>query len=133
MDRHELERYIGECYGAEGEFPWPGKPGYEVFRHPDNRKWFAAIMGIPRERLGLADEGQIDVVNLKCDPLLAGELRQRPGIFPAYHMDKGHWITVALDGSVRRDELELLLEMSYDLTRAKRRAGGGGLGTRERN
>ena len=61
----------------------------------------------------------IDVVNLKCDPILTGSLRSDKGIFPAYHMNKSNWISVALDGSVSADKIKMLLDMSYELTSPK--------------
>jgi predicted DNA-binding protein (MmcQ/YjbR family) len=66
-------------------------------------------------------------VSLKCDPNLAAGLRARyPAITPGYHLNKRHWNTVALDGSVPDEELLDLIDHSYDLVVA-------GLTTAERN
>ena len=55
-------------------------------------------------------------VNLKCDPERAIELRERyPGIAPGYHMNKKHWNTVTLEGSLSTDMLKELMDHSYDL------------------
>lgn len=121
MNRKELEDDIEGTYGAKGECLWAKYPTYLVFRHSSNRKWFAAIMEIPREKLGLDRGGDIPVVNLKCDPRLIGSFREEKGIFPAYHMSKAHWLTVALDGTVGDDKIKFLLDMSYDLTKGGRR------------
>lgn len=59
---------------------------------------------------------EVPVLNLKADPRLIGPQREKPGFFPAYHMNKEHWITAALDGSAPEDEIKILLAMSYDLT-----------------
>ena len=56
------------------------------------------------------------MVNFKCDPILIGSLRGQTGFFPAYHMNKANWITVALDGSVPDEQIKMLLGMSYDAT-----------------
>lgn len=117
MDRKELERHIAEVYGTVADYPWNSAPRYAVFRHRENRKWFAVIMDLSPDKLGLAGEGMLDVVNLKCDPLLAGSLRENPGIFPAYHMNKYHWITVLLDGTVEPTMLKWLVEMSHKNTK----------------
>lgn len=117
MNRNDLQTYIEETYGTAGEYPWARYPSFMVFRHVSNRKWFAVIMDIPREKLGLPGEGSTPVVNLKCDPRLIGSFREETGIFPAYHMSKVHWLTVALDGTVDDDKLKFLLDMSYDLTK----------------
>lgn len=119
MTRTELEAYILETYSAEDDRPWVEYPMHQVFRHPANKKWFALAMTITRDKLGLEGEGFIDAVNLKCDPLLVNAMRQEPGFFPAYHMNKTHWITVALDGSADDEKLRFVLERSFDLTKPK--------------
>ena len=119
MNRDELEQFINENYNAESDYPWLKYPNYEVFRHSNNRKWFALIMDIPKNKLGLPGTDIIDVVNFKCDPLLIGSLLKKSGFFPAYHMNKESWITVALDKSVNDDTIKMLLDMSYDATALK--------------
>ena len=119
MRRNELEAFIMETYNAEADYPWRKSPNHAVFRHCSNRKWFALIMDVPKNKLGLQGEGLLDVVNLKCDPILIGSLRGEPGFLPAYHMSKDNWITVALDGSASDDKIKMLLDMSYQATAPK--------------
>ncbi len=119
MNRDDLEQFINENYNAESDYPWLKYPNYEVFRHSNNRKWFALIMDIPKNKLGLPGTDIIDVVNFKCDPLLIGSLLKEAGFFPAYHMNKESWITVALDKSVNNDTIKMLLDMSYVATALK--------------
>lgn len=90
-----------------------------MFRHANNRKWFALMMEVPRDKLGLAGTEKLDIVNFKCDPILISSLRGETGIFPVYHMNKASWITAALDGSVSAETIELLLDVSYELTKPK--------------
>ena len=60
-------------------------------------------------------------INLKCDPLLAIELRERySSVTPGYHMNKKHWNTVLLDGSVPEKEILLWIDHSYSLVAGKR-------------
>lgn len=75
------------------------------------------IMDIPRKNLGLTSKGEISVVNLKCDIRLIGAFREEPGIFPGWHMNKAHWLSVALDGSVEDEKIKFLVDMSYELTK----------------
>ena len=117
MTRTELAQYILETYSTEPDYPWLKSPTFAVFRQSSNRKWFALIMDIPRDKLGLPGTELLDIVNLKCDPLLIGSLRRMPGIFPAYHMNKESWISVALDGTVPEEQIKMLLDMSYALTK----------------
>lgn len=119
MNREELEAYILNHYSTEPDYPWADTPRAAVFRHVANRKWFALVMGVPRDKLGLVGTEKLDIVNFKCDPILISSLRGETGIFPAYHMNKASWITVALDGSVPAETIELLLDVSYELTKPK--------------
>lgn len=55
-------------------------------------------------------------MNLKCDPSYAEELREMyDSIVPGHHMNKTHWNTIVLDGSVPDEELERLIDHSYSL------------------
>ncbi len=119
MERTELEKYIIETYPAEMDHPWMKYPGNEVFRHSANGKWFALVMDVDKRKLGLAEEGTLPVVNVKCDPILIGSLLTQAGFFPAYHMNKDHWITIALDGSAEEEKIKLLLDRSFHLTGVK--------------
>ena len=119
MNREALDKYIENVYGVTAEFPWLSAPTFAVYRHESNQKWFAVIMEIPKAKLGIDEEGNINVVNLKSDPLLIGSLILDNGIYPAYHMNKNHWITVRLDGSVEEDKIEWLLGLSFELTDKK--------------
>lgn len=82
MNRTELEEYIQNNYSAEPDYPWIKYPNYEVFRHNSNKKWFALIMDVPQNRLGLQGEDVLQVVNFKCDPVLLGSLLDEKGFFP---------------------------------------------------
>lgn len=115
----QTEAYITQTYSIQGESPWARQPHYRVFRHPGNRKWFAVILRVARGKLGLEGEGALSILNVKCDPRLAPGFRAEPGVFPGYHMHKGSWLSVALDGSARADTLRLLLDQSFFLTAPK--------------
>ena len=121
MDRKKLEQLIFDTCSVEPDYPWMDTPESAVFRHPGNRKWFALVTTVSRSKLGLPGQQPVDIVNLKCDPLLIGSLRMEPGFYPAYHMNKDNWITAALDGSAPDDTIRMLLEMSYAATAPKLR------------
>lgn len=120
-NRQGLFAYAAAQYQDTPEYLWRTAPGYAVLRRPDNRKWYALVMDLPRQKLGLPGGGTTDVLELKCDPILAGSLRGQPGILPAYHMNRDSWISVLLDGSVPASQLAFLLDISHSLT-----APGGG-------
>ncbi len=119
MTRQQLDTYITEKYSTSAEYPWLSAPSFAVYRHDNNKKWFAVIMDIPKSKLGIREDGNISVVNLKAEPMLIGSLISNDGIYPAYHMNKNHWITVELTEKTSLEQISWLLEMSYDLTSAK--------------
>ena len=119
MNRRELEKYILATYGEKPDYPWFKYPNYGVFRHSSNKKWFALIMSVPKNKLGLHENHILDVVNVKCDPFTIGSLLGEPGFFPAYHMNKENWITISLDGSVADEKIKMLLDLSYNATISK--------------
>ena len=119
--RDRIFAYIKKKYKADPEYPW-GEDDGAVLRHEDNRKWFALVMNIGRDKLGLTGEERVDVVNLKIDDMAFKDvLMQDKGIFPAYHMNKEHWITVLLDGTVEEGQIRNLIDLSFTATASKKK------------
>ncbi len=121
MNREKLDKYIKNVYGVTAEFPWLSAPTFAVYRHQSNNKWFAVVMEIPKNKIGIEEDDNINVVNLKSAPLLIGSLILDKGVHPAYHMNKNHWLTVCLDGSVEEDKVKWLLDLSFELTDKKKK------------
>ena len=115
----EIEKYITNNYDILQEHPWDKYPTHTTFKHKDNKKWFALIMEVPFEKLKINRSGNVYVINLKNIPELIGGLRKEKGIMPAYHMNKEHWITVLLDGTVTKQKICELIDVSYELTLKK--------------
>lgn len=118
--------YAANTYGVEPDYPFSTAPTYAVLRHLSNRKWFALIGDVRRDRLGLSGEGKVDIINVKCDPILSGSLLMQEGYYPAYHMNHESWITILLDGTVSLEEIYQLLDLSYELTMVKPKKKRGG-------
>ena len=88
--------------------PFPDDFETVVMKHSDNKKWYALIMKV-KDKMYL---------NVKTNPEYSELLRNTyKYIIPAYHMNKRHWVSVLLDGSVDKDTLTFLLDVSYDLTK----------------
>lgn len=119
MDRQKIFAWAKQQYGTEPDYPW--KDNNAVLRHRDNHKWYAVLLEVSSTRLGLPGEETVDVLNVKCEPLLIGSLRTQPGFFPAYHMNKDKWLSILLDGTVPEEEVKSLMDMSYGLTCPKKR------------
>lgn len=111
--RQRIIQHIQEFCGCQPEYLWESTPENAVFRHPGSQKWFALLLRVARQRLGLPDHGQADLLNIKCGPLLAGSLQLEPGFLPAYHMNKAAWVSILLDGPVTDQQAYTLIELSY--------------------
>ena len=120
MFRDEIIAHVQKEYGIISDHPWKRDPDSTVFRHEDNRKWFGLILNVSRKNLGLPGNERVDILNVKCDPVLAGSLYSE-GIRAAYHMNHTEWISILLDGSVPKDQILGLLNLSYELTAPKRK------------
>ena len=119
--REEVFAYAQKLYGTAPEYLWARYPGYAVLRHRDNRKWFALLMEVPGRRLGLERDDVTDILNVKLrDPLLADFLVQQPGFLRGYHISRGNWVSVLLDGTVPLEEICHWLDESYLATASKR-------------
>ena len=112
--------YALDTYGVEPDCPFPNDD-YPVLRHRDSKKWFAIIMNVDRSVLHIEGEGRVDIMNVKCDPILGGSLRLNDGYLPAYHMNHEQWLTILLDGTVPFEDITPLLDMSFELTMRKSR------------
>ncbi|MCI9468911.1 MAG: MmcQ/YjbR family DNA-binding protein [Oscillospiraceae bacterium] len=110
---NKLLRYGKRTFGTPPEYLWARLPDAAVLRRPDNRKWYAVFMTVERKKLGLPGDGAVEVIDLKADPALIDSLLPRPGFFPAYHMNKVHWFSALLDGTVPYEDLRQLLKYSY--------------------
>ncbi|MBR7045383.1 MAG: MmcQ/YjbR family DNA-binding protein [Lachnospiraceae bacterium] len=120
MDRQQVFDHVKEKYGADPEYLWRRFPDYAVFRHKDNGKWFGLIMKVPRERLGLSGEGWADILNVKMDdPVYADVLTRQEGIFRGYHISRGNWISLLLDGAAAEDQIRDLIALSFSATASR--------------
>lgn len=95
------------------DYPWPDTPDYCVFRCP-NQKWYALVMKVKYRQLGLTGEEEVWVVNMKADSKTIPNLTDHKSIFPAWHMNKKHWITILLTAATKFEILQELTEKSYD-------------------
>jgi predicted DNA-binding protein (MmcQ/YjbR family) len=62
--KDKVFKYIKDKYKASPEYLWRRYPGYAVFRHEDNSKWFAVVMDVTRDKVGLNGEERIDILDM---------------------------------------------------------------------
>ena len=107
--------WIKTQFGAEPDYPWPDDaPWSFVFRCP-NEKWFALVMRIKYRQLGLTGDEEVWVVNMKASQDKIPNLIDKKSIFPAWHMNKKHWITVLLTAVTDFNKLCELTQKSWEL------------------
>ena len=114
MNREEIFEYVKKQYGTLPEYLWSSSPDSAVLRHK-NGKWYAVIMNVEKSKLGLDGNGTVEIMDVKCDPEMTGIIIQTYGFLPCYHMNKQHWITILLDGTVGESKILDFLDRSYDL------------------
>ena len=114
VDREEIFEYVKKQYGTIPEYLWSSSPDSAILRH-QNGKWYAVIMNVEKSKLGLNGDGTVEIIDVKCDPEMTGMIIQTYGFLPGYHMNKQHWITILLDGTVGESKILDFLDMSYDL------------------
>ena len=122
-------RYARETLGTQAEYLFASSPDCAVLRCRANRKWYGIIMRVGRDKLVRGGEGDVDILNVKCDPMMRASLLKKAGFFPAYHMNKTHWITLDL-AAAGDEKIKVLVDVSYNLVAPKRRrspAAGGDL------
>ncbi len=102
MDYEQARSYILNHSGASEDFPFGPETGVYRVRH----KIFALLT---------AEQGSARV-SLKCDPGEALALRDLfKSVTPGYHLNKKHWNTVILDGTIPNGEIERMIDNSYAL------------------
>ena len=108
---------VQEKYGNQLEYLWEKSPDTAVLRHEGNKKWYAVLMKISWDKLEKGREELVEAVNLKHDKV--ADLLSKKGIYPAFHMNKRYWISVALDDTLSDKEVLELMEKSWNLTTQK--------------
>lgn len=120
MTKQSFLEYCLNTYNTAPDYPFDEDLETAVLRHGDNRKWYALVMRVSRRKFGQRSDEVIDVVNLKLPVEMFGSFGEADGVFPAYHMNKRHWISVLLpdaaDGLVK-----FLVNTSFEATKSRKK------------
>ena len=114
-----LVEYIHEKFSDKPEFLWEKYPNFAVFRRKDNRKWYAVIMNVPKNKLGLEGAEEIEILNLRVEPEELDKIFDGEKYFRGWHMNKKSWLTLRLDETLTFEEISARLEKSYILAAKK--------------
>ena len=118
MTRDEFFLHCKSEYGTTPDYPFDDWNRSAVFRHQSSGKWYALAMQISMAKFVPARDDIVDVVNLKLPLEMFGSFGPQDGVYPAYHMNKQHWISVVLSEATP-EVIHLLVAASYNATKPK--------------
>ena len=111
--------YCRKKYNDEVEYLWEQFPRNGICRSKDNQKWYLALLSVNGKKLGQNIDEIIEVIDLRARTEEIPQLLNSKNIYPAYHMNKKHWITIILDGSVSLEEIYRRIDESYKIAEKK--------------
>ena len=117
MTKQQFLSYCLNTYGTSPDYPFDEDFETAVLRHADNRKWYAIVMRVSRRKFGFDSDEAIEVVNLKLPTEMFGSFGATDGVYPAYHMNKLHWISVLLPDAPD-DMVQFLANASFEATKS---------------
>ena len=106
MNKEEIIKYCLTLENTYKDCPFSDDFESVTMKHCKNKKWFALLMNVNNKLY----------LNVKTDPNYSDILRNTYDyIIPAYHMNKEHWNTIILDGTVPDEDIKRMIAESYDL------------------
>ena len=111
--------YAYKKYGSKAEYLWEKFPRNAVCRRCDNKKWYFAVLSVSKDKFGFESKEIVEVIDLRVPSENMSELLKESNIYPAYHMNKKHWISIILDGSMELDKIFEYIDRSYLLAKKK--------------
>ena len=118
MTKQQFLEYCLNTYSTSPDYPFDEDFETAVLRHADNRKWYAIVMRVSRRKFGMNSDEVVNVVNLKLPTEMFGSFGASDGVYPAYHMNKLHWISVLLPDAPE-EVVAFLTNASFEATKAK--------------
>ena len=114
--REKVYEYIVNKYQSKIEYLWLKYPNYAVFRNNSNNKWYGIVMDVPYKKLGIDKEGKVDILNVKvADFMQKCFLTNEQGILNGYHIARGNWISILLNGTVKINQIYKFIDESFDI------------------
>ena len=120
MKKREFLEHCLSTYSTSPDYPFDNDFETAMLRHADNRKWYAIVMRVSRRKFGFDSDEVIDVVNLKLPTEMFGSFGAADGVYPAYHMNKLHWISVLLHDAPA-DVVQFLVNVSFEATKGRQK------------
>ncbi|TXJ20764.1 hypothetical protein EPJ79_06395 [Brachyspira aalborgi] len=112
----QIIKYVKEKYNDELEFLWIKFPKYAIFRHKENKKWYALLVALEENKLGIVGDKIVDIIVLKNKRENIINLIDNEKYFAGYHMNKRNWFTIKLDDSITIKEIYNFIDESYNIS-----------------
>ena len=109
--------YIKAKYNDDVEYLWEKFPDNAIARRKDNKKWYLAILTVGKDKLSFDSKENVEVIDLRAKSEEIQSMIKDFPIYPGYHMNKKHWISIMLDGSVGINEIFQRIDESYILAK----------------
>ena len=116
----DVLHYVKDQYNSTIVKPFKTNPDIKALVTPKG-KWYALFLDVEYNKLqkdSLADS-KVKIINLKHISSKISAITDNRNIFPAYHMNKNHWISVVLDNNIDTEYVKELIEISYNLVNNK--------------
>lgn len=117
LQSEQIERYVKEKYDCDFEYLWEKTPDNAVFRRQDNKKWIGAVLTVAENKIYGNLQKKIEILDFRAKPEDIEEIVDGKKYFSGYHMNKKHWVTVCLNGSVDIEEIFYRIDESYLLAK----------------
>lgn len=118
MTKQDFLNYCTDTYGTAPDCPFEEDFVTTVLRHSDTKKWYAIVLRVPRRKFGQDSDELVDIVNMKLPVEMFGSFGKEDGVYPAYHMNKLHWISVLLPDAPD-DAVKFLINVSFEATKQR--------------
>ncbi len=115
----EVIQYEKEKYADDLEYLWKKFPNNAIWINKKNNKWYGALLVVAENKLGVASDKVVDILDLRYPKENIRKIIDNKKVFEGYHMNKEHWITIRLDGSMDINEIFQFIDLSYDLSLKK--------------
>lgn len=114
----EIVDYCNNKYGENHVNPFKKHPDILAFVNEKN-KWYALLLDVEYNKLNKNTDitTKVKILNVKYPTDKILEIIDNKNIFPAYHMNKKHWISIVLDKNIKLETIKELIDISYSLVK----------------
>ena len=114
----EIIDYCNDKYGENHVNPFKKHPDILAFVNEKN-KWYALFSGVDYNKLNKNTDitTKVKILNVKYPTDKILDIIDNKNIFPAYHMNKKHWISIVLDKNIKLETIKELIDISYSLVK----------------